>query len=173
MAKNLIKIKKFSAPIEGFFDADTTEEYSGKIYEGKEEGKVDDADRYFSDVSHTTDEYIDYAKNISEKIFVFTFDPYDMKNEFGNKLYKYFFHERREKSGYFWRNGWPKVEMVKDISMLNDFPEIKNKIEQEISKSGESLNDVIVIIMSSGGKDEESQQNRNPLFSIHVLTSCV
>jgi hypothetical protein len=170
MKKNLKEIKKVSAPIEGIFDAESdNEEIIGELYSGRDEHK--DFDRPLQPTSHTTEDYIEYAKNIAEKIFIFTVD---VKSESPTVKRLLDAIQSRvtpiEKERQFFGKNIPRIEISFPISFLDSFPEIKQTVESKLS--GEKLEDVIVIFMNSGRKTAFHQE-RSPLFLIHDLRHAI
>ena len=165
MKKNLNEIKKLSYPIESFTDLETMTEVDNDefLYE---KGRDDDPeDRFLRGKSHTVDDYVNYAKGISEKIFIFTFDAKDTNSPITKKIKE--FVDESDSQGATFSSSWPMPETAIDVSEIRSrFPEISSYVEEKISESGEKLEDVIIIFMHVGRKFS-SFQIRNPIFLLH------
>ena len=170
MKKNFSNIKKFSYPIEMIYDLEEDSEASGRIY-SEEGGHVRNTDEF----SHTAEEYIQYAANISESIFVFLLDLGEDKSGYVRKFAEYFSNIETLDKDNFKNNyadidsdtGLPELGRAKRYTFLNRFQKLKNIVESKISEKGKRLEDCIVIFLNKGsllGSD-----TRNPAYFIHDI----
>jgi len=165
MKKNLNEIKKLSYPIESFTDLETMTEADDNQFLYEEGRDNDSEDRFLRGKSHTVEDYVKFAENISQKIFIFTFDARNLENPMTQRLRE--FSVSNDMTGPRFSSSWPMPETAIDVSIMKSkFPEISRYVEEKISESDEKLEDVIIIFMHVG-KKFSTFQIRNPLFLLH------
>jgi len=147
MKKNLLKL---GAPIEGIYEGETLkEEESSILLDGENEAS----------------EYLEYFGNLSDKILVFHIDL----SQPVNSEFAMFVQDSASRNSY--GGGVNYRDTVLPISILkNKYVKLNKFIQRKCTELGISMEEVIVIIMNSGGKLEFSDGiHRSPLFFLHDI----
>lgn len=147
MKKNLLKV---AAPIEG-------------IYEG--ESLKDEDPSILLDGENEASEYLEYFGKLSDKILVFHIDL----SKPVNSEFAMFVQDSASRNSY--GGGVNYRDTVLPISILKSkYAKLNKFIERKCAELGISTEEVIVIIMNSGGKLEFSDGiHRSPLFFLHDI----
>ena len=147
MRKNLLKV---GAPIEG-------------IYEGESLREEDES--ILLDGENKASEYLEYFGNLSDNILVFHIDL----SKPVNSEFAMFVQDSASRNSYGGSTNYR--DTVLPISILeNKYAKLNKFIKRKCVELGISIEEVVVIIMNSGGKLEFGDGiHRNPLFFLHDI----